>query len=288
MTAHAPHAETRGTAAEYAWHDQLVTGEAVALNLRPTSFVLRAAGSIIDLLVYAIFTVLCLLGSFRVLMEFPVGPASGPITATVVLVMCLVVVPALIEFFSQGRSLGRLAVGARIVRDDGGAVGMRQAFIRSTVGVLEIFLTLGGFAAITGLLNPRSKRLGDFLAGTYSQHERISSQPAPLFRVPEQLSGWALTADVAKMPDGLARRVTQFLRTSARYSPASRQRLGAELAAEVSAWVFPVPEVPPEVLLTAVAAVRREREFAALMLERERLATLGPALSALPPGFPDR
>ena len=31
---------------------ELMTGEAVALDLRPTSFVLRAAGSIIDYLVY--------------------------------------------------------------------------------------------------------------------------------------------------------------------------------------------------------------------------------------------
>ena len=42
--------------------------------------------------------------------------------------------------------LGRLAVGSRIVRIDGGAAGFRHAFIRALVGVIEIvqlWLVLG-------------------------------------------------------------------------------------------------------------------------------------------------
>ena len=42
--------------------DEVVTGEAVALDLRPASFVLRAAGAIIDFLAYAgLYLVLLLL-----------------------------------------------------------------------------------------------------------------------------------------------------------------------------------------------------------------------------------
>ena len=41
-------------------------------------------------------------------------------------------------------------------------------------------------------------------------------------------------------------------------------------------------------LLAAVAAIRREREYTALMLERQRFQDLAATLSATPHGFPDR
>ena len=59
----------------------------------------------------------------------------------------ILIVPMLVETATGGRSLGKLAVGARIVRDDGGAIGLRHAFIRALLGVLEIFMTFGGLAA---------------------------------------------------------------------------------------------------------------------------------------------
>jgi hypothetical protein len=65
-------------------------------------------------------------------------------------------------------------------------------------------------------------------------------------------------------------------------------RLAAELASEAAPWVSPLSEADPELFLAAVAAVRRERDYRALMLERERLEHLSPLLTGLPHGFPDR
>ncbi len=94
-----------------------------------------------------------------------------------------------------------------------------------------------GTAVIVGLLSAKSKRLGDMLAGTYSQNERVSGQPAPVFGVPYQLVEWSRTADVARMPDSLARRISQFLAQSKGLTPESRRRLSVELANEVSVYV---------------------------------------------------
>ena len=268
--------------------DELITGEAVALDLRPTSFILRGAGAAIDWVVYfgLWLTIVITVSSpvFRALLDEAMLQAA----IVVAMVLCIVIIPTLVELLSRGRSLGKLAVGARIVRDDGGAIGFRHAFIRALIGVLEIFGTLGGLAALTGLLNTKSKRLGDLLAGTYSQHERISRYTPPVFGVPLELVGWAGTADVARMPDPLARRIAQFLRSSSDLAPPSRMRLSAELAAEASRYVSPIPQTHPELLLAAISAVRRERELVALQLKRERLKHLTPALRALPHDFPDR
>ncbi len=267
---------------------ELITGEAVALDLRPTSFVLRAAGSIIDYVVY--FGGYILIFVLLVTFAEQLGLDQALLTSigVAVLVLCIVVIPTAVEVLTQGKSLGRLAVGARIVRDDGGSIGFRHAFIRALLGVFEIFMTVGGIAAITALLNGRAKRLGDLVAGTYSQHERVSKAVAPVFGVPVVLVEWSRTADVARMPDALARRVAQFLASASGFTPASRGRLAASLANEVSVYVSPVPATDPELFLAGVSALRREREAAALRLERAGLDRLEPVLGGMPRGFPDR
>jgi uncharacterized RDD family membrane protein YckC len=267
---------------------ELMTGEAVGLDLRPTSFVLRAAGAIIDFLLSIGLWLLILFAISTPFFSALLDEASGAAVTIAGLVFCIVVIPTAVETITQGKSLGRLAVGARIVRDDGGSIGFRHAFIRALIGVLEIFSTLGGIAALVALLNGRSKRLGDLLAGTYSQNERISRATPPVFGVPVQLIEWSRTADVARMPDGLARRVAQFLGQASHLTPDARDRLARQLAGEVARYVSPVPPEDAELFLAAVTAVRRDREYLALQLERRRLEQLAPVLTGLPHGFPER
>ena len=268
--------------------DELMTGEAVALDLRPTGLVLSAAGAAIDFLVYAGAYILVLVIFFTIAAQARSEDAVFGIVATVALVGCLVVIPAAVELLSRGKSLGRLAVGARIVRDDGGAIGLRHAAIRSLAGLLDFYGTLGGGALIFGLLSPRSKRLGDLIAGTYSQYERVAKSPTATFGLPAPLIDWAAVADVARLPDGLSRRIAQFLAQAPRLDPARRAAQAASLAQEASAFVSPLPPVEPELFLAGVAVVRRGREADALALSAQRLQRLEPVLRGVPHAFPDR
>ena len=268
--------------------NQLITGEAVALDLRPASFVLRAAGTIIDWVTYLGFFILIWVVVIPVFFTVDIESGLIQIFAVSSLVVAIVVVPVTVETLSRGKSLGKLAVGVRIVRDDGGAIGFRHAFIRAMTGVLEIYLTFGGFAAIVGFLGTRSKRLGDLIAGTYSQYERVSRHDKPVFGVPYELQHWALTADVARMPDALARRIAQFLAQAQGLTPVTRDRLSRELATEASVYVSPVPSTNAELFLAAVSAIRREREAAALALEQRGIDALQPILTGMPHRFPNR
>lgn len=213
---------------------ELLTGEAVALELRPTSVVLRMAGGIIDYLVYSIATGLLVWLSLSA--AAAVGVPDELTTAITIgcIVLGLVLLPAGVETVAQGKSLGRLALGDRIVRDDGGAIAFRHAVIRAFVGVFEIVFTFGGLAVVVAMLNSRAKRLGDLLAGTYSQYERVGAVSAPVYGVPVELTEWASTADVARLPDPLARRIAQFLRQAAGHLPATRERIARDLATEAA------------------------------------------------------
>jgi uncharacterized RDD family membrane protein YckC len=268
--------------------DELVTGEAVALDVRATSFILRAAGAIIDLVVHVLLALGLLFLLLVAAERFSLDPAALQAGLVVIVVVAFIAVPTAVEVATKGRSLGKLTIGARVVRDDGGAIGFRHAFIRALVAFFEVYMTAGGVAALVGLLSDRSKRLGDLLAGTYAQHERVPRVVTPVYGVPPELQEWSLTADVGRMPDRLARRIAQYLEQVAKLSPAARERLGRELAAEAAAFVSPVPNVSPTTFLFAVAAIRREREFRKLTLEHERLDGLRGTLENLPHRFPER
>jgi len=258
--------------------DALLTGEAVALDLRPASFALRAAGAAIDAIASALLFVVLVFAFFVPAAQFGLEQAWATVFLITSLVLALVVAPCLVETLTRGRSLGRLAVGARIVREDGGAAGFRQAAVRALVGVLELFMTLGGLAALVGIVSPRSQRLGDHLAGTYAQYERAPRVATPVFGMPLELLDWAQVADVARMPDPLARRVANFLATARSLDPGRRGYLAQQLAFEASAYVSPLPAVDPELFLAGVTVARRDREARALRLEAERLARLAPVL----------
>lgn len=259
--------------------DEVLTGEAVALDVQPLGFLLRCLGALIDVAAaVAVFAALAAgVGWLSAGHLLPQG-ADGIVTISLA-VLVLVVLPTVVESATRGRSLGRLAVGGRIVRADGGASGFRQAFLRALVGVLEIWMTLGAVAALVGAFTPRSQRLGDLIAGTYSERTRAPALPAPAPPLPAGMEGWAAIADVGRLPERLARRIAQFVRQAHALDPAARQRLAAALTAEVRVFVAPVPEVPPEVLLLAVVAVRRDRERIALERKRDRVSALTAGLA---------
>ena len=62
----------------------------------------------------------------------------------------LVGLPATTEALTRGRTVGKLVTGLRTVRRDGGAISFRHAFIRSLLGVVEVYLLSGRPGAVLG------------------------------------------------------------------------------------------------------------------------------------------
>ncbi|MDQ0725903.1 RDD family protein [Microbacterium sp. W4I20] len=244
--------------------DEVLSGEAVAIDVQPVGFLLRALGALIDMLVgFGVFILWLFLRIWLVDAGI-LSEATDRIATVSAMVVSFVVLPITMEVALKGRSLGKLAVGGRIVRVDGGAAGFRHAFIRALLGVLEIYMTFGGLAVLTGAFNARSQRLGDLVAGTYSQRVR-TPKLIPLVPVlPPMLLGWAQIADVARLPDRLARRISQFLQNAQRMVPEARARVAQDLLAEATPFVSPMPAAPPEAVLVGITVLRRERERRAL------------------------
>jgi uncharacterized RDD family membrane protein YckC len=268
--------------------DEVLTGEAVALDVQPIGYFMRALGVLIDMVLGVIVFFLFFLVTSWLVARGLLDDAVVPILVIIVIVIVTVLIPTVVETASRGRSLGKLAVGGRIVRNDGGATGFRHAFIRALLGVFELWFTLGAVAALVGAFTPRSQRLGDLIAGTYSERTRTPRLPAYSPGIPPVLIEWSQGADVARLPDRVARRVAQFVGHAESMQPAARTRVAASLAQDVAPHVSPVPAVDPETFLRGVVAVRRDRELRAIELETKRVSSLTSAVRDVPPGFPRR
>lgn len=240
---------------------QLVTGEAVALDLRPAALPSRVVAGVID-------------GAAQLLLLFVLSLALGAAAtglssaataalSVVVLLLVLAGYPIAFESLWRGRTPGKAAMGLRVVRDDGGPIGFRQAFVR---GLASMFLerpgiTLFTAAVVTMLLNRDSKRLGDLLAGTIVLQERIPAQVLPPVPMPRPLADWATTLDLSGLPDDLAQSVRSFVARSPELTDQAREDLGGRLVAAVQARTSPPPPdgTPGWAYLAAVLAERRRR-----------------------------
>ncbi len=244
-------------------NDNIILGEGVEIDAGAASVVMRVASGAIDGIVMLVtYSVLASLINPLIAVS---NAALGRAIAISLTVLWFVVVPATVETLTRGRSIGRIAVGLRIVRDDGGPISARYAFGRALVGLLEIYMTLGMVAATASFLSERGKRLGDMLVGTYSMRTRGGRTALPPIVMPFGLAEWASTADMRRLPDGLALTARLFLGRAAQMSHESRMRFGLDLAARVGEYVAPAPPAGthPETFLAAVLASRRDREYAA-------------------------
>ncbi|MBW8761672.1 MAG: RDD family protein [Microbacterium sp.] len=254
--------------------DEVLSGEAVVLDVQPIGFLLRAAGALIDMVIGFAALILWIFLRLWLLDAGLLDEATDRIANVVATVFCFLILPVTVEVVTKGRSVGKLAVGGRIVRLDGGAIGFRHAFIRGILGVLEIYMTFGGLAVLVGAFTARSQRLGDLVAGTYSQRVRTPRLVPVVPVLPPALAGWAQIADVARMPDRLARRISQFLQTAPNMLPAARSRVAQNLLADAAPFVSPVPAAPPEMVLVGITVLRRERERRALEFANARTEKL--------------
>jgi len=262
---------------------QLVTGDAVQLDLRPAAFASRAVSGALDVLVQIGLLIGLLWLSDR--LGSSLDAAARAALALVITVFVLVGVPMLTETLTRGRTLGKLVMGLRTVRDDGGPIRLRHALVRALLEVVDV-VPFGAPALICSLASPLGKRLGDVLAGTYVVRERGTVRAAPMAQLPPQLRGWAGTADIVRLPDGLALSVRQFLARAQTLHPQARTTLGLQLAQAVAPHVAPPPPAGthPETFLAAVLAERRERDTRRLARElagRRRLAGVDSVEAAL-------
>ena len=254
-----PSCQTRRVSSVWEPDSGLVTGDGVVLDLPVARLPTRMLSYGIDLAVTAAVAVALALGA--VLVFDGVSGSTGAALAIIGVVAVFLGYPVAFDTLNRGRTLGKMALGLRTVRDDGGAITFGQALVRGVAGLVDFPLTSWVGALVSAALSGQDKRLGDRLAGTFVIRERAPgssrryrSDP----QAPVALDSWAARSDLVGLDDVLASRVRSYLDRRRQLSPEADDRLGHQLAAAVAARVTPPPPgTPPADYLAAVLAGRR-------------------------------
>ncbi|MCP9987851.1 RDD family protein [Streptomyces sudanensis] len=240
---------------------EVVTGDAVVLGLRPARLPSRALALLIDLVVVWTVYLLVLLGLAFATAALDEAAVMAVSIASFLLV--LVGGPVAVETLSHGRSLGKMACGLRVVRDDGGPIRFRHALVRGLVGVVEILMSFGVIACVASLVSARGRRVGDVFAGTLVVRERVPvGRTAPVPLPPPWLVGRFAQVDLSAVPDGLWLGIRQCLTRMRELDPEAGRALAERLAGELAVCTGAAvpPGVPAAVFLAAVVHERQARD----------------------------
>lgn len=248
---------------------QIVTGDAVLLDLRPARIPTRMLATAVDLL---------LVGGATYLYGYIVDAVSGSAARVdaVTIAGALIILfgyPIAMETATRGRTVGAFALGLRVVRDDGGAIRFRQALLRGLAFWGVDFAVWTGLCGglVCAAVNSHSKRFGDLMAGTIVIRTRAPQAPAPIAAVPAELAWWSSQLELSRLPDELVTAARHLVQRQNGLLTYPQRQLVGDLARQVAARTAPPPPpgLEPLDFLAAVVAERRQRETTKLVhLER--------------------
>ena len=265
--------------------EPVVTGDAVVLDVAIAQLPVRALSAMIDIAVIFVLYIIGVLLWAATLLDL--DDALSAAVLIIFTVLAFVGYPIAFETATRGRSLGKMALGLRVVSDDGGPERFRQALFRALAGVIEIWTFAGGPAVICSLLSPKGKRIGDIFAGTVVISER-APRLAPPPPMPPQLAWWASSLQLSGLRPEQAELARQFLSRASQLDPGVRDQMAYRIASEVVAQISPPPPpgAPPQLVLAAVLAERHRRELARLQAPPAAPPHLSPPAAPPPPWSP--
>ena len=253
---------------------EVVTGEAVVLEVPCARFPSRLLALALDLLIQGVLLFALFLVVGLAVTNDGANPATAGAVALTVTIAIVVGYPVLWETLTRGGTPGKFALGLRVVGDDGGPERFRQALVRGLAAVVEIWLLLGCPALICSLLSERGKRLGDVFAGTFVIQQRLPAgrNAAPLPAVTPELAVWGGSLEMSRLTDQTAETARRYLARLPELTPAAQAELGERIAGAVRSQVSPLPPpgTPAIDYLSAVLAERRNREHARLAVSHAR------------------
>lgn len=239
----------------------VVTPEAVLLQFRPAGLASRVLALALDavlqlVLLWLVFVALAVMGETT--------ETTAVIVFTVAAFLLLFGYPVVQETWWGGATMGKRALGLRVITTEGGPVRFHHAAIRALLLVVELSVPPGGLTAlVAALLTRRGQRLGDLVAGTIVIRVRgADERNVPVsFSPPPGHEAYTSSLDVSALRPRQYQVVRRFLLRAAELAPGARWRLSLRLASAVAAAVGGAipPGLHPETYLLCVAAASQQR-----------------------------
>lgn len=252
--------------------DELVieTPERVELHYVLANIGNRFLAAAIDHLIQAsaIFIVIIIAGAFsdwRLFNSMGVWAAALTVLAIFAIYWGYFVV---FETLWSGQTPGKRIMRLRVVREDGRPVRFFEVFVRNLLRIAIDFQPLPSYAigVVSIIFSARSKRVGDFVAGTVVVKERATEAPSldEIIKVSEieqhrfdRTAPAPFIADTRQLSEQELRAVQTFLKRRFELTEPNRMALAMRIAQAISVKLsIPIGEMPPESLLEEVERQR--------------------------------
>jgi uncharacterized RDD family membrane protein YckC len=223
------------------------TPEGISLVVRPAGLMVRGLAFVIDWLLRLVFffALAAFLSRFK-------GMGTGLTLMSYFALSWLY--PVIMEWLPGSATLGKRAMGLKVVMDNGLPLTLPASLTRNLLRVVDLMPAFYLAGALSTLARSDFKRLGDVLAGTLVVH---TSQPRPFAGWPEaralapclplnQRQQSAVLGLAARSGRLTPERLDELARLAAKHLPATEPNEGAgRRLLSVAQWLVRRPETQP-------------------------------------------
>jgi uncharacterized RDD family membrane protein YckC len=167
---------------------------------------------------------------------------------------------ALFEALWNGQTPGKRLTHLRVIQDSGRPITTYDAVARNLLRIVDSIPALYGVAIISALFSAKSKRLGDYVAGTVVVHEKTVALD-PGVRWDLAASSGSSRYDVSRLAPEEFQLIEAFLLRRNQLAGEVRAETGRKIIQRLSASLAFSPEDArnPEALLETLASAYRAR-----------------------------
>ncbi|MGJ7910075.1 RDD family protein [Neobacillus sp. LXY-1] len=193
---------------------EIKTPEYVSIQFQLAGLGSRAAAFIIDQLILTATNVLIILTTFLVMKatsDFSFFFEDNVFPIAIMVIVLFIINWGyffVFEFFSGGKTIGKRALGIRVIQENGHSITLLSSFIRNLLRIIDS-LPAGYLLGIMMIfLHRKHKRLGDLVAGTIVIHERKAKSKKKQTSIEKEIQNRELSKDKLILDDWTYRSYT--------------------------------------------------------------------------------
>lgn len=198
----------------------VVTPEAVPLHLETATAGSRMLAGMVDVIVIGI---VLLGGAFAFGLFGDLTPVGAWIVASAFGLFATSGYFLLLEALWDGRTVGKRALGLRVVTTEGGPAPTSAVVARNLVRIVDLLPGVPLVGVVTMLATASDQRLGDLAAGTLVIRE--VDAPAPPAAAAHPPPEWSRSLDLTSLTDADRRLIRSFLARRSELDVQARDRL---------------------------------------------------------------
>lgn len=165
----------------------IVTAHNVVIEYELAPVALRGLASLLDIVIVFFYLMLISI-LFSMFSTFDIGDSLTSFEV-MYLIYFLFLIPMffysfIMEALFGGQTVGKMALGIRVLKIDGSNPTMGDLFLRWTFRIVDLWMSLGGLALLVASATDKSQRLGDVVSNT----NIIKLQPTTRYSIKDILT----------------------------------------------------------------------------------------------------